>query len=313
MNRNPMRIAIFGATSEIAKDLINLFATYINYDLVLFARRPEAVLVWLKSKGLTNRYVIKDYDHFNDDLKFDAILNFVGVGNPAKAVEMGSKIIDITYYFDTVVLRYLKKNPMCQYIFMSSGAAYGSNFREPVSKQSYAEFPLNQLTSQDWYGLSKLYAETRHRSLKFSIVDIRIFNYFSSTQSLAANYFITDLIRAIKRKEVFLTSRENIVRDYIGAIDFYNLINAVLVNPEKNIVLDCYSKKPINKYSILQSFQEEFGLKYEFTSESTGINSTGSKLCYYSINYSAKDIGYVPLKSSLDLLIGEARKIFSSN
>jgi len=38
---------------------------------------------------------VHDYDAFSDDEHFDAILNFVGVGNPALAAAMGASIFDL--------------------------------------------------------------------------------------------------------------------------------------------------------------------------------------------------------------------------
>ncbi|NOT82503.1 MAG: NAD(P)-dependent oxidoreductase, partial [Gallionella sp.] len=41
-----MRIAILGATSQIAKDLIVSFSLAKNNQLHLFARRPNEVSAW---------------------------------------------------------------------------------------------------------------------------------------------------------------------------------------------------------------------------------------------------------------------------
>lgn len=310
-----MHLAILGATSTIAKDFISLLLANSNHQLYLFSRNQASIDEWMRGLSLhhVDRIHNQDYSHFLDGKNYEALINFVGVGDPVKAVNMGSSIFDVTHKYDELCLAYQQINPGCRYLFMSSGAAYGSIFKQPASVDSRSTFPINDIGKQDWYGVAKMYAEVRHRSLSFPIVDIRIFNYFSATQSIDAQFFISKLIRAVKQKEVFLTSREDIIRDYVGAADFYNLINLVLVAPAINTVFDCYSAKPINKYLILQSFQEEFGLKYEFIAESIGINATGNKPCYYSINYSAKDIGYVPSRNSLDLLLSEARKLLTSH
>ena len=60
-----MRIAILGATSQIAKDLVLSFASHSNYDLVLYARRPEAVRQWMADVGLDGRYPIADFAAFS--------------------------------------------------------------------------------------------------------------------------------------------------------------------------------------------------------------------------------------------------------
>ena len=60
-----MQVAILGATSQIAKDLIVAFSKQEGYELVLFARRPEAVTNWLTSVDLQGRHSVKDFAAFN--------------------------------------------------------------------------------------------------------------------------------------------------------------------------------------------------------------------------------------------------------
>jgi nucleoside-diphosphate-sugar epimerase len=306
-----MKVAVFGATSEIAKDLILSFADNADYALTLFARRPEAVRSWLVGEELSNRYLVRQFDEFEITQEFDAILNFVGIGNPAQAVQMGYSILDITYQFDTVALNYLQEHPTCRYVFMSSGAAYGDSFKDPVNEKSYSSFPINQLKPQDWYGLAKLYAEARHRSTPWPIVDVRIFNYFSHTQSLEANFFITEVIKAISNKKVLITSPDNIMRDYLGSQDFSSLIKTILDMPPFNGALDCYSTSPVDKRTILSTFKELFGLEYQIVMKEIGVSGTGSKERYYSVNRAAGVHGYVPKFSSIDLLVQEAKKLLS--
>jgi len=310
VNIDPMRIAILGATSEIAKDLILSFADRDDFEITLFARRPEVVRDWLITKDLLNRYLVWYFDEFEMYQEFDAILNFVGVGNPTHLAQMGSSILDITYQFDTLVLNYLQNHSTCRYIFMSSGAAYGGSFKDPASEESDASFPINQLNRQDWYGLAKLYAEARHRSTSSPIVDVRIFNYFSHTQNFEANFFMAEVIQAISNKKVLITSPENIIRDYLGSQDFSSLIKMILEVPRFNGVLDCYSASPVDKKTILSTFKELFDLEYEMATKEIGVNGTGFKKRYYSLNRAAGVHGYAPKFSSIDLLVQEAKKFF---
>jgi nucleoside-diphosphate-sugar epimerase len=295
-----MRLAILGATSQIAKDLVQSFAAQGHHELVLYARRPDAVLQWLSSVGLEGRYVVADLTIFSTDEHFDAILNFVGVGNPAQAAAMGASIFDVTLQYDELALSYVRQHPNCRYIFLSSGAAYGASFDAPVDANSKATVAINNLQPQDWYGVAKLHAECRHRSLApLPIVDIRVFNYFSHTQDMSARFLITDILRAIRDKTVLKTSADYIVRDYLHPFDFCNLLNAILAAPAVNAVVDAYSKSPIDKPTLLASMQEKFGLQYELVQKVTGVNATGSKPHYYSTNRRAEDFGCKPTFTSL--------------
>jgi nucleoside-diphosphate-sugar epimerase len=305
-----MRIAVLGATSQIAKDLIMSFSTKEDHHLHLFARRPDCVKKWLDNVGLAERYLVDDFGAFGTQ-EFDAILNFVGVGNPAQAAAMGASIFDVTFQYDELALNYVRQHPECRYIFLSSGAAYGSNFDVPVDAATKATIAINNLQPQDWYAVAKLHAECRHRSLPhLPIVDIRVFNYFSHTQDMEARFLITDIVRAIWDKTVLKTSADYILRDFIGPDDFYQLVTAILNSPAANNVVDCYSKAPIDKPTLLAIMQERFGLKYEVSQVDSCLNATGAKPHYYSVSKRANYFGYCPNLSSLELILYEASLFF---
>ena len=310
-----MQIAVLGATSQIAKDWILSSAASDSHALTLYARQPHAVERWLDSQALSGRYAVRDYAHFGNQ-GFDAILNFVGVGDPARAVQMGASIFEVTARYDQLALDYLQAHPQCRYIFLSSGAAYGSGFAQPADASTQAQIPLNDLQPQHWYGVAKLHAECRHRALpQLPIVDLRIFNYFSHTQDMAARFFITDILRAIKQETVLQTSGDYMVRDYLHPADFYQLVHCVLAasaqNVVQNLALDCYSQAPVDKTALLARMQEAFGLRYEVSAASAVVNSTGSKPHYYSTNRRLADLGYQPRFSSLDGLLHEFRKLLT--
>ena len=305
-----MNIAIFGATSQIAKDLLVAFAKQDSHELILFARRPEAVTNWLTSVDLQGRHTVKDFAAFSIDEHFDALLNFVGVGDPAQAAAMGTSIFDVTLKYDQLALNYLEHHPHCRYIFLSSGAAYGSSFNAPVDENTKSLVAINNLQPQDWYAVAKLHAECRHRSLAhLPIIDIRVFNYFSHTQDISARFLITDIVRAIRDKTLLKTSADYIVRDFIHPSDFYNLVIALLTAPTTNTVVDCYSKAPIDKPALLTAMQENFGLRYEVIITNASVNATGTKPHYYSLNTKAEDFGYQPSLTSIEGILQESAKI----
>lgn len=304
-----MKIAILGATSQIARDLIDLFSAETDKHLHLFARRPDEVKKWLVSVGLKGRYPVDEFSIFAKQ-EFDAVINFVGVGNPAQAAAMGNSIFDVTLRFDEMVLEYLRTHPLCRYLFLSSGAVYGSSFKEPVTRDSLSVVAINNLAPYEWYGVAKLHAECRHRAHpEFSIIDIRIFNYFSRTQDISARYLITDILRALRDGAVFKTSPDYIVRDFLHPSDFFNLVNVLLSTADCNVAVDCYSRAPIDKPNLLVAMQDKFGLRYETVEVATGVNATGSKPCYYSLDRRAADFGYQPSLTSLDGILKEASEV----
>jgi len=307
-----MRLAILGASSQIAKDLIRGLLEEDSYDLVLYARRPADVKFWLGSLGRERSCTTHDFGGFNHQQHFDAIINFVGSGNPAKTALMGSSIMDVTYQYDELALDYLKKHPGTRYIFLSSGAAYGSDFTEPAKNGTLSTFNLNGLTDTDWYGIAKFYSECRHRSLAaFPIVDLRVFNYFSRTQDLEARFLICDILRAIHSKSVLQTSGVDMVRDYLNPSDFLAMVQAVLKADPINMALDCFSRSPLAKFELLLRMKEGFGLRYEIQPDA-GVNATGHKSNYFSLNHRAIEFGYAPSMTSLESVLIESAAILNS-
>jgi nucleoside-diphosphate-sugar epimerase len=303
-----MKIAILGATSQIAQDLVRSFAEHSDDELVLYARRPDVVLQWLAAVGLPRRYAVADFSAFNAGLHFDALLNFVGVGNPAQAAAMGASILDVTQTYDQLALAYVRKHPTCRYLFLSSGAAYGDVFAQPADDDVMARVPINHLQPQDWYGMAKLYAECCHRAQpSLPIIDIRVFNYFSRTQDMSARFLISDMLRAIRDRSILLTKSDYMVRDYLHPADFYRLVQALLSAPLTNDAVDCYTLAPVDKPQLLAALHEAFGLRYEVTQAAVSINATGSKAHYYSRNRRAAQFAYQPQLTSLEGVVMEMR------
>jgi len=301
-----MRIAVLGATSQIARDFILSAAAEGRHELALYARRPDSVHQWMGECGLGTRFDAFGFEAFSPAVPFDAIINFVGSGNPVQTLKMGASILDVTHAYDTLALDYLRAHPQCRYIFMSSGAAYCSSFEQPVDEQACASVPLNNLAAQDLYSVAKLYAECRHRALpSLPIVDIRIFNYFSHRQDMSARFLITDIFRTIQADAVLQTSPVDIVRDFLGPDDFYQLIDRILQHEPCNQVVDCYTREPVGKIALLKALQAQFGLKYEVVGDNVGVNATGAKLNYFSRNARAASFGFKPSKSSLQNVLDE--------
>ena len=70
--------------------------------------------------------------------------------------------------------------------------------------------------------------------------------------------------------------------------------------PQINGSFDCYSKKPIDKFSILDFLRSELNLRFVVDQTlDSGLNQN-SKESYYSLNYQAKNLGFKPIYNSLE-------------
>jgi len=309
-----MHIAILGGSSQIAKDLARSFSVQGVHFLSIYARRPEVVRDWLRGSAGAH-FSVEVFEEFaQTKIKFDAVINFVGAGNPTRVMSMGADIFSVTGEFDQLALNYITRNPGCRYIFASSGAVYGADFSEPVTSASHAVVPINNLPTSSWYGVAKLYAECRHRALSnYPIVDVRFFNYFSSTQDINDRFLLTDALRAVKEGVKFKTSAENIVRDYMGPKEVHSLICSILNAGPVNVSIDGYTKKAVNKFQMLDALREKFGLVYEVDDGTMLLNATGAKTNYFSENHIAHDaFGYVPQRSALEVILHEAEEFLSN-
>ncbi len=309
-----MNITFFGASSQIAKGLIKKFGAKPQNRLTLFVRDCESFNTWFQDQKIfNNHHLIKSYSQFSNDAKIDIIINCIGVGDPGKTISLSSNIESTTKYFDDLVLSYLEYSPETKYFFMSSGIAYGNIFSNPAKDYSQQNIDIHSSRPEDAYAISKIHAENNHRALThLSVIDIRIFSYLSDEIDINSKFFISDALRAIKENKVLYTNNQNITRDYIGADDLHQLINKLISIKGLNIVIDAYSKAPIDKLSILDLLEKSFGLKYKFQESFQAINSTGSKDQYYSKNFYAKDFGYSPKLSSKELIKKIALKLLKN-
>ena len=298
-----MKISILGARGQIARSLISI---YINNgelsNLALYTRAPESLISEIKGVVVYQSGDFVNHDH-------EVIINCIGVSNLKGIKNPASEIFKIHEHWDNLVLEYLKRNVKALYISMSSGAVYGKNFQNPVAGNSCLLSGITEISPMDFYAVSKLNSEAKHRSFeKLSIVDLRIFSYISKFIDFDSNFLISEIMTAIKNKQTFITNSLDISRDYLHPEDMMQIISLVIKqwreNEFINDTFDTYSKKPITKMDMLKGLAEKFNLQYEIKKE-TNIDSsiTGFKMNYYSVNKKLQKLGYEPKYSSLDSIL----------
>lgn len=308
-----MKIAVLGATSHIAKNLIRLWLADPGVDLHLFARNPVAVdgfVTQLGYSGIRPAFTFADFGQ----TEYAAVINCVGFGNPASLRDAGYSLFTVTEYYDSMILAYLENNPDCVYVNMSSGAVYRGAFSAPVDDSTAASFLVNNLQPADRYALAKLYSEIKHRAASgLSIIDLRVFSFFSRHIDPAAGFLLSDIVRCVRDRSVFVTGQGDLVRDYIHPEDLFCLVNACIASgPGTNCAIDAYSREPVSKSDLLEYYRAEWDLKVEFRDGNTGVDASGKKDLYCSQFRKARDLfGYQPGYSSLETVASETRVIFN--
>jgi nucleoside-diphosphate-sugar epimerase len=301
------KIAILGATSHIAKSLIDHYSRRPDHQLYLFARATDRVAEFLKTLELQGAVAVHGIEEFGRE-KYDVVINCVGIRKTADLANRIGSVFRLTEEHDNLVIWYLETNPAARYINFSSGAVYGTDFSAPVDEGSTAAWAVNKVASAEYYGIAKLNAEIKHRSLKsFNIIDIRIFGYFSRFIELEAKYLMTEIISCIRSGQELLTDQSNIVRDYLHPQDLFVLVEKCVGRKALNDVFDAYSRKPAEKREILEYFRQHYGLKYQVRNDIEVTSLTGRKDKYYSTSRKAgRVLGYEPQYDSLQCLAQES-------
>ena len=233
---NQKNIAIFGSTGHIGKNLISFFIKNNDFKIFLFSRdiKKFESLKMIFSDTMS----FNTYDDFGKN-EYDVIINCVGISNPNTFEKNSRSIFDIAEFYDTMVLDYLKNFPTTLYINLSSGAVFGGEFDKPVDDSSTYKFDVNGINKGEMYSVSKMYLESRHRSLPdLNIIDLRIFGFFSRFIDVNAGFFMSELLRALKNKSEFITDKKDFVRDYVNPNDFYDLTKNCITNKKINDVFD---------------------------------------------------------------------------
>ena len=284
-----------------------------KFIFILFARKPQKVIEFAAENLLTSsNYTVFDSENFkvfNTDV--DVIINCIGFGTPDKVKTAGGEIFRITEKYDNEVIEYLIHNPETIYINFSSGAVYGTNHIKPIDVDAEFRINLNQILPGDAYRISKLNSEAKHRAFpELSIVDIRLFSFFSEYIELDSNYLICDLIRSVRLGKPFITSKSDIVRDYIHPADLSRFVEKCIEKKLINTALDLYSGGPVKKSEIIHYMENKYNLNVQYGKEEIHLSPTGVKNIYVSGYKKAEsEIGYLPEYNSLEAISYGLQKI----
>jgi nucleoside-diphosphate-sugar epimerase len=308
---NQKKIAIFGSSGHIGKNLVTFFIKNNNFKTSLFSRDLNSFkpLKFSSSGNIS----LNTYNNFKKN-EYDVIVNCIGTSAPKELKKTQSSIFNVTEFYDNMILEYLKIFPTTLYINLSSGAVFGRTFEKPVDNFSTSKLEINDINKDNSYSISKIYSESKHRYLSdLNIIDLRIFGFFSRFIDVSARFFMSELLQSLKNKSEFVTTNEDIIRDYVDPSDFYNLIKNCISNKKTNNVFDVYSKKPVSKFNILEEFSKTFDFKFKLVEKLESLSPTGLKKNYYSLSRKAEKIGYFPQFSSLETILNESSQIFENN
>lgn len=307
------KIALLGATGYVGRSLLREF--FIDdtktYHLFLFSRSKEKLYTHIPEIPKKIGYSIHSLDEWNKET-YDVIINCTGVSSNPNSQKNPYELFKVAEEIDTLIIDYIHKHPRCIYINISSGVVYGDNFEKSVNEKTNTILPAGFSQGGEAYAVTKINAEAKHRALSnFNIVDIRIFGFFGSLVDVDSPFLMSEIVKSIKDKHVFLTNKDDIIRDYIIAKDLLELVCLVMKEKKINDYFDIYSKKPISKFALLDALAKKYALIYVIFKPQTTSQKIIIKKSYYSRSKKATDmLGYKPTRTSLESILYELSRVF---
>ena len=312
---NATRVAILGSTSHIAKGIIHNFLQMEGVELHLFSTSIDKLRLFLSGEPLAENHSLAIHEEYHEfqNYTYDVLINCVGVGTVNKLDGNFSNYFTVSEAYDNLALSYLRdKHPDALYISFSSGAVYGRNYATPFEASTCNCIQVNNVQKEDYYGITRLYTEAKHRSFTgLNIVDLRIFSYFSRFMDFSDRYFITEIMDCILNNKRMITNNHTMIRDYLHPDDLFAMIRACVQAHRLNAVFDVVSALPVDKFEILDFFAHEYGLKYVVNDTYCSDSATGVKNVYCSSYHAASEIGYASKYSSMDTVKQESGFLLS--
>ena len=145
-------------------------------------------------------------------------------------------------------------------------------------------------------------AQLRHRAAgERAILDLRIFGYADPAIDLDGTFFLAELARAVRNKGIFVTSPDEMVRDYAGVRELWALIDGWQQAGSPNCPLDLYTAAPASKRDILKACTARYGLKIEYGADA-GSPAAGARRFYASQYRAAENFGFKPERDTVRVL-----------
>ncbi len=302
-----LRVAILGATGHVGRALASELAS--RHSLTLYARRPGIASEFATTLTVSPPPQVRDISELERH-EHDLLVNCIGVGDPA-SVTTPSIFESVTQHADDIALSYLARYPAARLVNISSGAASCSDFFEPATGEESAS--ACDHNSGDAYALAKRASEQRHRGhAEAAIVDLRLFGFFSRYMDLNTTFLMSDVVRCLISGDPLKTGPDDLIRDYVAPHDLGMLVSLCMTAEPRNETFDVYSAAPVGKFELLDAFVERFGLTYSVVESRATGRTRVQRPAYYSLDRRSQAVGYLPTKTSLEVLQEETFELMKT-
>ena len=293
-----MKIAILGATGYIGRSLALALANDPHAKLVLFVRDLEQAEVMLGALGLPKTVQIR---HISTLLrqKVDVVVNATGIGSPRALLSNARAVFEVTESMDALVMAYCERYPGVRVFNISTGAVFGESSGDPITLGTKAVFNPDAVRAADYYAVAKLASELKHRAYaEIPLIDLRLFSFFSTSIDVRETFLLSQIVASVRSGEVFVTSSDDIARDYVTPEALVDVLFFLLGRSPENTAYDLRSAAPVTKLELLEYFARTWNLRVSITGEEQ-MSPTGKKHAYYSNRTTLADLGCIPKYTSL--------------
>ena len=304
-------IAIIGASGHIGSSLARAIAARAGVRVDLYSRRPETTRTraqeWRWHEPIAAELVHRSTA--NLDLRgCDVVVNALGLGSPTRIAAAGNAILGLTLDWEERMRAALEACPEALYVYLSSGAVYGPLVEGAATADAAVTFAVNSIAPADAYARAKFMAETMHRGWSHArVLDVRVFGYVSGDIGLDEPFFAAQMFKALASGAAFHTGGHDMVRDYVGPQEMLALIECAAAHGALNEVVDIYSTRPVGKFELMAALQP-LGLRFEV---STTASAPPARLKYFTTFDRAADFGYVPARTSEQVVVDAARQVLA--
>lgn len=296
-------IAILGASGQIGLDLMRALGA--THRVTGYARTPD------RARADFGRFAppgarFLPFDTF-DASAHDGVVNAVGVGDRAGQIAQGAAFLETAWATDGRIETWLagRQDRFC--VSISSGAVYGLGRPWPIPADAKLEWPVNAPDPAAFYSLAKAALEARHRArADLAIYDLRVFGYFSPYIRLDSSFFLAELAASIATRKPFLTTRGDMLRDYIDGGELAAAISLLAEKRPPAGAFDIWSAAPVAKLELLAACEREFGLTIDWLpGQATPVPAPTPP----SRHDALLRLGHAPKRSSLEIVLGHLRSL----
>ena len=100
-------------------------------------------------------------------------------------------------------------------------------------------------------------------------------------------------------------------RYYAHPNDLCQLIQQCAAARPINSAFDVYTRAPVSKFDLLQRLADAYALRWEIDADPALARKATAKPSYYSLDHSAKKIGYRPTRTAIEAVIEELEYILA--